>query len=147
MMQTSPQMRRMIAAWEGLRLTAYRDVVGVWTIGYGHTGPDVTPGLVITQEQAEMLLASDLQRFERGVSGVCGPNTIQSRFDALVSFSYNLGLGALQGSTLLRYHLAEQYPQAAGEFLKWDHAGGQVLEGLLERRQDEAAVYLTGTYS
>ena len=145
---TTAQMRSMIEGWEGCELTAYRDPVGVLTIGYGHTGSDVTPGLTITQAQADALLAQDLHRFEISVNGLCGTAaTTQNQFDALASFAFNLGAANLKTSTLLKYHLAGQYQQAADEFLKWDHAGGQVLPGLLRRREGERAVYLNGTYS
>jgi lysozyme len=137
---TSPSMRQMIEGFEGLRLDAYQDSVGVWTIGYGHT--PATPGQAITQEQADSLMASDLARFERSVNGFCANSaTTQGQFDAMVSFAYNLGAGALGGSTLLRLHRAGDYDGAAQEFLKWDHAGGQVLAGLTRRREAEAQVY------
>lgn len=71
---TSPTGRAMIASFEGLRLTAYQDIVGVWTIGYGHTGPDVKPGLAITRQQADQLLVNDLARFERGVNALLPPD-------------------------------------------------------------------------
>ena len=143
-METSPATRTQIEQFEGLRLTAYQDVVGVWTIGYGHTGPDVTPGLTITQAQADLLMAGDLHKFEINVAVMVGQSaTTQNQFDALVSFSYNLGAGALAQSHLLVYHKAGQYEQAADEFPKWDHAGGEVLSGLLRRREWERTLYLT----
>jgi lysozyme len=145
---TTVPMRQMIENWEGDQLTAYRDPVGVLTIGYGHTGSDVIPGLTITEDQADVLLTNDLHKFELAVNALCGSApTTQNQFDALVSFAFNLGAAALKTSTLLALHLAGNYPDAADEFLKWDHAGGEVLPGLLARRQGEAAVYLTGTYS
>src|SRR5580698_3923670 len=133
---TSPEMRHMIEQWEGLRLQTYRDSVGVATIGYGHTGPDVHDGEDITEAQADALMTSDLHKFEVAVASMVDmAPTSQQQFDAMVSFSYNLGSGALAGSSLLRYHKAGQFDAAAGEFVKWDHAGGQVLAGLLRRRQ------------
>lgn len=146
----TPQMRKMVEDWEGNILTAYPDP-GTggepWTIGYGHTGPDVNPGLTITQEQADALLASDLQKFERDVNGVCGDATNQNQFDALVSFAYNCGFGNLQASTLLRLHQAGDYPGAAGQFIRWNRAAGQVMAGLTRRREGEAAVYLNAQYA
>jgi lysozyme len=143
---TTDAMRKMIETWEGCVLTAYRDMVGVLTIGYGHTGPDVTPGITITAEQADTLLTNDLHKFELSVNGMCGSAaTTQNQFDALVSFAFNLGAAALKTSTLLKLHLAGDYAGAAAEFPKWDHAGGEVVPGLLKRREGEAAVY-TGTY-
>jgi lysozyme len=145
---TSPAMRKMIENWEGCVLHTYLDSVGVPTIGYGHTGADVTPGRQITQAEADALLASDLHRFEDAVNDLCADvPTTQQQFDALVSFSYNLGEGALAGSTLFRFHRDGDYAAAAAEFPKWDHAGGQVLAGLLRRRKGEAAVYLNGAYA
>jgi len=140
---TSGKMREMIEGWEGLRLDAYLDPVNIPTIGYGHTGPDVHLGQVITQEQADQLLANDLHKFETAVNGMAGENTTQGQFDAMVSFSFNLGSGALQSSTLLKKLLLGEYQEAAAEFLKWDHAGGVELEGLEERREGESEVYLS----
>jgi len=144
---TSAPMRRMIEQWEGLRLQTYSDSVGVLTIGYGHTGPDVHEGQDITDTQADVLLSFDLHKFETAVSNMLdGAPTSQTQFDALVSFAYNLGAGALKSSSLLHYHQEGQYGLATAEFPKWDHAGGRVLAGLLRRRQGEAAVYLYGKY-
>ena len=142
---TTDTMRKMIEGWEGLRLNAYRDPVGIATIGYGHTGPDVHMGQVISEAQADTLLANDLHKFETVVSGLAGENTTQGQFDAMVSFSFNLGGGALKSSTLLKRHLAGRYSEAADEFLKWNHAGGIELAGLTKRRKGERQVYLNGS--
>jgi lysozyme len=145
---TSAPMRQLIESFEGCRLEPYQDSVGVWTIGFGHTGDDCYAGCdPISQQQADQLLAADLKRFEDAVNGMVADATTQQQFDAMVSFSYNLGEGALRGSTLLRKHNAADYPGAAAEFGKWDHAGGQQLAGLTRRRAAESAVYSTGTYS
>ncbi|MBN3006243.1 lysozyme [Chromobacterium alkanivorans] len=133
---------KLIQQFEGLRLKAYQDAVGVWTIGYGHTGPDVTPGLVITQAQADALLARDLSRFEAGVTRLVQVPLNQNQFDALVSFSYNLGLGSLQNSTLLRLLNQRDYAGAAAQFPRWNKAGGKVLPGLTRRRAAEQALFL-----
>ncbi|MGR2682942.1 lysozyme [Chromobacterium haemolyticum] len=133
---------KLIQQFEGLRLKAYQDAVGVWTIGYGHTGPDVTPGLVITQAQADALLARDLSRFETGVTRLVQVPLHQNQFDALVSFSYNLGLGSLQNSTLLRLLNQRDYAGAAAQFPRWNKAGGKVLPGLTRRRAAEQALFL-----
>jgi lysozyme len=147
-LNTSPQMRHMIEEWEGLRLQAYQDSVGVWTIGYGHTGPDVHEGQDITDAMADQLMSNDLHKFELAVGSMLdGAPTTQQQFDALVSFAYNLGAGALKGSSLLRLHQEGQYGLAAAQFALWCHAGGEVLEGLVKRRAGEAAVYLTGAYT
>jgi len=132
---------QLVKNFEGCRLTAYFDAVGVLTIGWGHTGVDVTPGKTITQEQAEEMLLSDLGRFERGVETAVVVGITQGQFDALVSFAYNLGLGALRESTLLRKLNMGDYIGAADEFGKWVHAGSQVLPGLVRRRAAEAALF------
>lgn len=144
-MQTSAQMRQMIGEWEGCRLESYRDAVGVWTVGYGHCGPDVFPGQRITQAEADHLLAQDLAKFEAHVERLC-KDCSQQQLDALVSFAYNLGQGALSGSTLRKHHNAGNHTAAAAEFGKWNHAGGKVLAGLTRRRAGEAAVYARGDY-
>ncbi|WP_322042432.1 lysozyme [Paraburkholderia sp. J67] len=133
----------LIKYYEGRRLIAYADVVGVLTIGYGHTGADVTPGLVITQTQADQLLADDLARFESGVSRLALVPLNANQFSALVSFSYNLGLDNLRQSTLLRELNGGDYTAAANQFPRWDRAGGRELSGLLKRRQAEQALFLT----
>jgi lysozyme len=139
-------MRALIGAFEGCRLSPYQDSVGVWTIGYGHTGKDVHAGSSkITQAEADHLLAQDLARFERAVERLM-PQTTQQQFDALVSFAFNLGEGALEGSTLRKLHNAAEHHAAAGEFQRWNHAGGKVLAGLTRRRLAEASVYANGDY-
>lgn len=140
---TGQRGRSLICQFEGLRLTAYRDMVGVWTIGYGHTGPDVKPGLMITQQQADQLLINDLVRFERGVNVLVTVKLNQNQFDALVSFAYNLGLGALQNSTLLRLLNDGNYQAAADQFPRWNRAGGNVVAGLARRRYAERELFLT----
>ena len=139
----SPRGRALIEKFEGLRLTAYQDMVGVWTIGYGHTGPDVKAGLTITQQQAEQLLINDPARFTHGVTALVTVKINQKQFDALVSFAYNLGLGSLQQSTLLRLLNAGNFQAAADQFPRWDRAGGKEVAGLLARRNAERALFLT----
>lgn len=146
-MKTSNAMRMLIEGFEGCRLEPYQDSVGVWTIGYGHTGEDCYAGCdPISQQQADQLLAADLGRFEDAVNGMASDQTSQQQFDAMISFAYNLGEGALRGSTLLRLHNAGDYAGAAGQFGRWNHAGGRVLAGLTRRRAAEAAVYANGNY-
>jgi len=129
---------------EGLVLKAYRDPVGILTIGYGSTGPHVTAGKVITEVEAEALLRDDLERFEKWVDANCAPAT-DNQFSALVSFAFNLGEGSLKDSTLRRKHLSGDYAGAAVEFAKWNKArvGGVLKElpGLTKRRAREAALY------
>lgn len=126
---------------EGLRLSAYQDQVGVWTIGYGHTGPEVKPGLTITRQQAEELLAHDVLSAVNCVNTAVAVPLSQCEFDALVDFVFNLGAGAFRTSTLLRDLNASKFDAAAAQFACWDHAGGTVVAGLLRRRQEEAALF------
>ncbi|HYK35209.1 lysozyme [Alloacidobacterium sp.] len=127
--------------FEGCRLTAYQDQVGVWTIGYGHTGKDVVSGLTITQDQADALLARDIAGSSAYVNLVVTMALQQNQFDALVDFVFNLGRTAFGNSTMLKYLNAGNFAGAAGQFVLWDHAGGQVVPGLLRRRQAEAAMF------
>lgn len=140
-MQISQVGINLIKSFEGCQLTAYRDPVGVLTIGYGHTS-GVRDGEVITQQQAEDLLRQDLDVYENGInSGVKVPLN-QYQFDALVSFSYNVGVSAFLQSTLLELLNKGDYVDASNEFDKWVHAGGKVLQGLVTRRNAEKALFL-----
>jgi len=127
--------------FEGLRLTAYQDSVGVWTIGYGHTGSDVRPGLTITQEQASALLQQDVAGAVAAVNRLVTVTLTQNQFDALVDFTFNEGQGNLASSTLLRELNAGNTAGAAAQFLVWVYAGGVQLPGLVKRRQAEAALF------
>jgi lysozyme len=127
--------------FEGCRLVAYQDQVGVWTIGYGHTGSGVASGLTITQDQAIDLLTSDVAASAAYVNAAVTVELQQNEFDALVDFVFNLGRGAFAGSTLLKNLNAGQFDAAATQFDLWDHAGGQVVAGLLRRRQAEQAMF------
>jgi len=133
--------------FEGCRLDAYQDQVGVWTIGYGHTGSDVYSGLTITQDQAQDLLAQDVSSAAACVNNVVTIELSQDEFDALVDFVFNLGAGAFRGSTLLRDLNSGDTAAAAAQFDQWDHAGGAVVAGLLRRRQAEAALFSTADSS
>lgn len=134
----------LIKEFEGLELTAYRDSGDVLTIGYGHTGPDVTEDLTITKERADELFRQDVKKFEEGVSRLVRVPLSQSEFDALVSFSFNLGLGALERSTLFRLlHEGKSKTQVAQEFPRWNQDGnGRVSAGLTRRRLAEKALFL-----
>jgi lysozyme len=133
----------LIKEFEGLRLKAYSDIGGVPTIGYGTTGPDIKLGMEITKAEAEDLLRADVAAFERGVSNLVKVAINQNEFDALVSFSYNVGLNALQTSTLLRLLNANaDRAVVASEFIRWNKVGTQVVEGLTRRRKAEQALFL-----
>ena len=133
----------LIKDFEGMRLTAYQDSVGVWTVGYGSTGPHVTPYMKITEAQAEQLLKDDLVRFEKCVNDYVKVPINQNEFDALCSFSFNLGCGALAGSTLLKKLNANNpKEEVAEEFGRWVKAGDEVLPGLVRRREAEKTLFL-----
>lgn len=141
MMKISQTGIDLIKSFEGCRLTAYKDAVGVWTIGYGSTGSHVHEGLKITQEQAEVLLKQDLKRFIDGVNACVKVPITQNMFDALVSFSFNLGVGSLKTSTLLSKLNKKDYKGASVEFVRWNKAGGKVLAGLTRRRNAEKNLF------
>ena len=146
-MQTSEKGIALIKEFEGCKLTAYRDSVGVWTIGYGWTQPvdgkPIRAGMTIKQETAERLLKTGLVSYESDVSRLVKVGLTQGQFDALVSFTYNLGARSLSTSTLLRKLNAGDYAGAADEFLRWNKAGGKVLNGLTRRREAECALFLS----
>jgi lysozyme len=126
---------------EGVKLTAYRDSVGVLTIGVGHTGPDVFEGQTITYDEAMNLLAADVHAAEEGVKKYVKVQLTQNQFDALVDFAFNLGVGSLEHSTLLRLVNLGDFLGASGEFQKWVTAGGHKLPGLVARRAEEAHLF------
>ncbi|ECC3316171.1 TPA: lysozyme [Enterobacter bugandensis] len=146
-MQTSEKGIALIKQFEGCKLTAYQDSVGVWTIGYGWTQPvdgkPIRAGMTIKQETAERLLKTGLVSYESDVSRLVKVGLTQWQFDALVSFTYNLGARSLSTSTLLRKLNAGDYAGAADEFLRWNKAGGKVLNGLTRRREAERALFLS----
>jgi lysozyme len=127
--------------FEGLSLTAYPDAAGIWTIGYGHTGPGVHQGLTITEHDANLFLESDIARAVTAVNRLVTAPILQNHFDALVDFAFNLGVAALAGSTRLRSVNAEDFAAAAAEFPRWDHVKGRIIPGLLRRRQAEAHLF------
>jgi lysozyme len=131
----------LIKSFEGLKLRAYLCPAKVWTIGYGSTGPHVVPGKVITEAQADELLQDDLDRFEAAVTRLVTVPLTQNQYDALVSFAYNVGISALERSTLLKRVNAKLFDQAKAEFGKWNRAGGKPLAGLTRRRAAEAALF------
>jgi len=132
-----------IKAFEGLRLDAYKCPAGIPTIGYGSTGSHVSMGMSITEEYAEVLLREDIERFERCVNEYVTVELTQHMFDALVSFAFNLGCGALKRSTLLKRVNVNRKEDAANEFLRWDNAGGRKLAGLTRRRNEEREMFLS----
>jgi lysozyme len=136
----------LIKSFESLRLKAYRDPVGIWTVGYGHTGPDVYPGLEISKPEAEQLLADDVRESEEGVHELVAVPLNDNQFAAVVSFAFNAGKGALKSSTLRRKLNKKDYKGAADEFRKWVYGtikGKKVLlPGLVRRRAQERNLFL-----
>lgn len=132
---------RLVQHFEGCRLTAYKDAAGVLTIGYGSTGPHVTPGLTISQDRADVLFGLDLSRFSEGVRHVLQQEIADHQFSAVTSLAYNIGLGAFRESTLLRCLNRQDFWGAANQFGVWNRAGGQVLKGLILRRAAERDLF------
>ena len=150
----------MLKKHEGVRYKPYRCPAALWTIGVGHVLYPEQGNLtmaermnfplkiehfrIFSKEEVDEILKADLARFIRGVSRYCPVITSQGQLDALVSFAFNVGLGALQRSTLRQKHNRGDYEGAANEFLKYTRGGGKVLPGLVKRRNDEKALYLGG---
>ena len=141
-MKLSEKGANLIKQYEGLRLNAYQDAGGVWTIGYGHTG-GVQPGDVITREEADALFWADVEKFVRGVNRLKqGTRLTQNKFDALVSFAYNCGLYDLERSTLLKkVKKNPNDPTIEDAFKQWRYVKGVENAGLLARRQKESNLY------
>jgi GH24 family phage-related lysozyme (muramidase) len=146
-MQISNNGINLIKQFEGCKLQAYQDSVGVWTIGYGWTQPvegkPVAKGMAITQQKANILLTEGISQYEKGVTNLVTVPVNQNQFDSLVDFAYNLGVNALKGSTLLKKLNAGDYAGAAAEFPKWNKAGGKELAGLTRRREAEKSLFLS----
>ncbi|WP_049188548.1 lysozyme [Serratia marcescens] len=146
-MQISKSGIELIKRFEGLRLKAYQDAVGVWTIGYGWTQPvdgkKVGPGMQIDQATADRLLKCGVVQYEQGVNQLVKVRITQGQFDALVSFAYNLGLRSLSTSTLLQKLNDGDKQGAADQFGRWVNAGGKRLDGLVARRAAEREMFLS----
>lgn len=140
-MQTNAEGRTLIESFESCRLSAYVDQHGVWTIGYGHTGPEVVPGLIWTQEQADEAFILDLASAEGEVNRLA-VNMTGNEFSACVSLAFNIGNSAFRGSSLARDLRLGDYKVAADEFPKWDHINGVQSDGLLRRRIAEQALFM-----
>lgn len=141
-MKPSESIKDKIKKFEGLCLTATRCPAGVPTIGYGHTGPEVRVGQKITRERADEIFSKDIDKFSEGVEKLLPKGISQCKFDALVSFAFNCGLGSLQKSTLLKKVKANpEDPAIRAEFMRWVNAAGKKLPGLVKRRAIEADHY------
>ena len=137
-MKTTEKLLAKLMVFEGLRLKAYRDAAGVLTIGYGHTGKDVREGDRISPYWAKELLVKDVAEVERAVSELGVAHT-PGQLDALVSLAFNIGIGRLKGSTLLKsIRDGGSKQQIKKEFKRWVYAGGKKLKGLELRREWEA---------
>lgn len=136
------QAETLIKTFEGLRLNAYRDSVGVLSIGYGHTGVDVVPGMKITVDQAEAMLNEDIANAVALITQYITVSLNQNQLDSLTSLVFNLGVAPLKGTlgSLLNKGFFEA---AALQFPRWCHAGGQVLQGLVTRRAAEQKLFQT----
>ena len=139
-MQVSYKGIALIKEFESCKLTAYKDSVGVWTIGYGHTR-SARQGMVITQDQADELLALDVTTHATGVYKALQVKLEQHQFDAVVSLAFNVGVNAVRNSTLLKMINRGDDKLAAAQFDRWNKAGGKVLAGLTRRRAAERRMY------
>lgn len=131
---------QILKSFEGCKLRAYKDPVGIWTIGYGHTGQDVHDGLEWTQEQADMRLDFDVMKHQTDVEKLLRVSLNDDQISALTDFCYNLGARNLRTSTLLKRINAGDF-DVKNEFVKWVKAGGKTLAGLVTRREAEAALF------
>jgi lysozyme len=144
-MKTSQKGIDFIKRHEALRLNAYLDAAGVWTIGYGHT-KTAKKGMTITEAEAEKLLVDDLKTAEDEINSHNLPLK-QHQFDALASFVFNVGTGAFRTSTLLKRLKADvNHPDIINQLNRWIYGGGKVLSGLVKRRKQETEIYTKGFY-
>ena len=149
-MQFSAAGLALVKQWEGCILSAYKDVAGVWTIGYGHTGADVEPGLVWTQAEADAALARELAQFGEGVRQLVGNAPLtDNQFSALTIFAFNIGLGGFRGSLALQRTKEGNLPEVPPAMALWNkihdpHTGRMVVSrGLVNRRNAEIALWNT----
>ena len=140
LMKLGEKGTEILKYFEGCKLTAYQDSVGVWTIGYGHT-KGVYDGMTITQDEAEQMLLTELEEYEGYIESMVTVPLTQNQFDALVVWIYNLGPTNFRNSTLLKELNAGNYNAAGQEITRWNKAGGKVLAGLVKRREAEAELF------
>jgi lysozyme len=139
-LKTSQEGISLIKSFEGCELTAYRCSANVPTIGFGHTA-GVSDGDTCTQEEAETMLAEDLEEFEDYVKNYVESELQQNEFDALVAWTYNLGPKNLSESTLLKELNAGNLEEVPRQMKRWNRAGGKVLDGLIRRREAESRLF------
>lgn len=140
-MNYSKDLLSLLETFEGCELKAYQDVGGVLTIGYGHTGSDVFPGMTISLAQAEKLAEQDLQSAVAAVKSLVKVALTQNEFDALCDFVYNVGRENFERSTMLHLLNVGEYHLAAEEFVRWDKVNGKPVAGLLRRREAEESLF------
>jgi lysozyme len=133
----------LIKSFEELKLVSYKDQRGRWTIGWGHTGPEIVGSMSCTESQAEYWFQRDTRAAVEGVEKSLQVNCNQNQFDALVSFTYNVGVGAEEHSTMLKLVNARDFAAAAAEFPKWDRVEGIENAGLKRRRLAEQVLFLS----
>lgn len=150
-MQVSEKGKKLLAEWEGVKLQVYKDVAGLPTIGVGHllTRDELTSGKIwirggpikyangLTKEQVMDLLGQDLEEFEKVVNNSVKVELKQNQFDALVSFTFNVGANAFKNSTLLKVLNQGQYEEVPNQLRRWVYAGGQKVQGMINRREKE----------
>lgn len=138
---------KLLKSFEGRRLKAYKDVAGVWTIGYGHTNaagePKVTRGVIITEDKCEAILRRDLRQYELAVATHVKVLLNANQRAALVSFCYNVGIGGFARSSVLRVLNRSDYDAVPAKLALWNKAGGRVLKGLVRRRGAEGDLFMT----
>jgi lysozyme len=139
-MKTSAEGIALIKKFEGLELDSYQCSANVWTLGYGHT-QGVAEGDSCSEKEAEIILVNDLKEFETYVNALVDVELDQNQFDALVAWTFNLGPTNLRTSTLLKKLNAGDYNDVPSEIKRWNRAGGQVLDGLIRRREAEALLF------
>jgi len=140
-MKTSDSCVEMIKEFEGKKQVAYQDPAGVWTIGYGHT-KGVEKGQLCIEKTCDRFLMEDLEEVEEYIDRLVKVPLTQNQYDALVSWTFNLGSGSLKESTMLRKLNYGDYESVPEEMKKWVYAGDEVLEGLVRRRDAEATLFL-----
>ena len=144
-MKTSQKGIDLITGFEGSKLVAYLCPAGVWTIGRGHTSmagpPRVTPGMRITEDEAERILKTDLVQYENAVNKYITVRLSQPQFDALVSLCYNIGPDAFRRSSVVKHVNSREWDKVPADFMKWVKGGGRELPGLVRRRRAEVALW------
>lgn len=144
-MQINDAGLALLKSCEGCKLKAYPDPASggaPWTVGYGHTGDDVYEGLEITQERADELLKEDIEKLESELLDCIATPVSSNQFSALVVFTYNVGIGNFENSSLLKNLNSGDIQGAADQFPRWNRAGGEIRQYLVERREKERALFL-----